>query len=128
MQYADFDCAFTAGCTYTSPSAVSAGHRVVIQHVTGNLEFQTAPSWVLVRMVLSPGTSISGPAFFNVPPGPAGTFLYFDQPTLYYFDAGQFLQVSIFSNVSYSGINQQLTLIGYELDCTAAPCAAIANQ
>jgi hypothetical protein len=128
MQNASFSCFSAGSCTYVSPSAVPAGHRVVIQHVSGALVFQSTPSWILVTMLAQTENSIT-PAFFNVPPGPAGGLVYFDQPILFYFDAGQFPQVNIFANLPLNETPiTQLTLIGYELDCTSAPCAAIANH
>ncbi|MGO9260986.1 MAG: hypothetical protein ACLQU1_32460 [Bryobacteraceae bacterium] len=107
-------------CTFTSPFAVPAGHRVVIQHVSGVLNFDSAPSFVFAQVV--------PPVYFNVPLGTAGVTIYFDQPILYYFDGGQIPEVVFYSGTPFSANGQNLTLIGYELDCTAAPCAAIANH
>jgi hypothetical protein len=64
-------------------------------------------------------------------PAPSGeNFTLFDQPILSYVDAGQspLVNISCLSPGFNSGVNQFLVLMGYELDCNAAPCAAIANH
>jgi hypothetical protein len=113
-------------CFYTFP-AVSAGHRVVIQSVSGNLVFNSAPT-VLAGFVTS--TAGTGSVQFNVPVAPAGTVTSFDQPVLYFVDAGQSPEVQFFSTGAQfnSTVGQNLTLVGYELDCNAAPCSAIATH
>jgi hypothetical protein len=112
-------------CSYTFP-AVPAGHRVVIQHISGALIFNTAPTQ-LFGFVKS--SSNSNQVQFNVIP-PSGTVTIFDQPILYYVDAGQSPIIQFTSGVTNfnASAGQNLTLVGYELDCNAAPCAAIATQ
>jgi hypothetical protein len=112
-------------CSYTFP-AVPAGHRVVIEHISGALIFNTAPTQ-LFGFVKSSGNT--NQVQFNVIP-PSGTVTIFDQPILYYVDAGQSPIIQFTSGVTNfnASAGQNLTLVGYELDCNAAPCAAIATQ
>ena len=112
-------------CSYTFP-AVPAGHRVVIEHISGNLNFNAAPT--VITMFVN--TATTSQIQFNVPPGNVGNASFFDQPLLYYVDGGQ-SPVVIFTS-GFTNFNpaagQNLTLVGYELDCNAAPCAAIATR
>jgi hypothetical protein len=51
----------------------------------------------------------------------------FDIPALAYFDAGQQPQtIAAVESGTYNGVAIS-TLIGYMLDCSAVPCAAIAQ-
>jgi hypothetical protein len=112
-------------CFFTFP-AVPAGKRVVIQHVSGFLTLSAPPS-VLEGTLLSPGlTNIH----FNVPPSPTGTTTSFDNPILYYVEGGQAPSANISAGAVLfnPGSIQGVQLIGYELDCNAAPCAPIANH
>jgi hypothetical protein len=112
-------------CSYNFP-AVPAGHRLVIQHISGALIFNTAPTQ-LFGFVKSSGNS--NQIQFSVIP-PSGTVTVFDQPVLYYVDGGQGAVIQFTSGATNfnSAAGQNLTLVGYELDCNAAPCAAIATQ
>jgi hypothetical protein len=109
-------------------SPVLPGHRVVIQHLSAVLVFTGQPAAVFATL----GTSIGSPPIsFNVPPPVGLNTTVFDQPVLHYLDAGegpvtQFVTVA--PGTFSAGATQQLTLVGYELDCNAAPCAAIANR
>lgn len=112
-------------CSYTFPT-VPAGRRVVIEHISGNLNFNAAPT--VITMFVN--TATTSQIQFNVPPGNVGNASFFDQPLLYYVDGGQ-SPVVIFTS-GFTNFNpaagQNLTLVGYELDCNAAPCAAIATR
>jgi hypothetical protein len=112
-------------CFFTF-QAVPAGHRVVIQHVSGFLTLN-APPTVLAGSLTAPGINNF---FFSVPPAPTGNSTSFDQPILYFVDGGQAPQINISSGaVTFNPSSiQGVTLVGYELDCTAAPCAAVANH
>jgi hypothetical protein len=114
-------------CTSTF-AAVPAGHRVVIQNVSALLDFNSAPA-VLTVYVGSTGSTQSQ---FNVQAIPsAGNSTAFDLPAQSYVDAGQspVVIVNCSGGVTFNPVaGQSLNLIGYELDCNAAPCAAIANH
>jgi hypothetical protein len=112
------------GCDYTF-LPVRAGHRVVLQHISASLVFTTAPTALFGAVDGS-----FGAIFFNVPPPPGGLNLTsFDHALLLYFDAGQTPLVQINTNGQFDpSAGQNLALVGYELDCSAAPCAAITNQ
>jgi hypothetical protein len=94
----------------------------VIQSVSAGLSFNAAPG-TLNAFVTS--TASTPPAQFNVTPG-AGAL--FDHTVVYYGDGGQSPIVQFSSNVAFNVGGQNVTLVGYELDCNAAPCAAIATH
>jgi hypothetical protein len=111
-------------CIFDFP-AVDAGHRVVIQHISGIVQFNTTPSDVTVFG--SAGTSLAAHSIFFGPIN--GGSSAFDQPTLFFIDAGQGPQVEVLvGGASFIGgdATQHVSMTGYELDCTAAPCAPIA--
>jgi hypothetical protein len=114
-------------CEY-SFQPVPAGHRVVIQQVSGVLNF-TSPSGLFGLFVGVSSTANTNELTFQVPVAGAGANgqIAFTQPILYYVDAGQSPVLVILSNVSAQS-GATLNLVGYELDCNAAPCAAIANR
>jgi hypothetical protein len=121
-------CSGTA-CSFSFPS-VPAGHRVVVQHIGGIVDFNTVPTNIEVLIIGSPQVFMT--AFF-APPVPSGSLSSsFDQPVLFYIDENQFVSVNVFINngASFNGaqfVDQFVTLTGYELDCSVAPCAAIAQ-
>jgi len=51
----------------------------------------------------------------------------FDQSVQFYVEATQAPVVNVFTPAANFAFLQTLTLIGYELNCTAAPCAAVAS-
>jgi hypothetical protein len=72
--------------------------------------------------------SFIGKIQFNGPVVPS-TFTAIDQPVLFYVDASQTPIIQFRSKGDfYVNSDQNVTLVGYELDCNAAPCAAIATQ
>jgi hypothetical protein len=111
-------------CTGTF-NAIPAGHRLVIQHVAGDMSTQD-PTSDTTRVLISFSNKFQFNSF-PVSPFVSGVFLgAFDQPTPFYIDAGQTPIVQV-----HSGTLQMDTfdpiLIGYELDCTKVPCAPLAN-
>jgi len=103
---------------------VPAGHRLVVEHVSGLIEINSSASNILV--VLKPHVS-GGPielySAFDLPDArPA-----FDKPTLAYLDAQERLDVGVYLTGTTFGQNNFITVTGYLLDCTAATCAAIAR-
>jgi hypothetical protein len=119
ISFVDITCP-GAFCTFTFP-AIPAGHRLVIQHVSGALSFN-APTGGTIFPFVSSANNAS--IQFSAPT--AGNVAAFDQPVLYYVDAGQSAKVSISAPFNPSA-SQFLSMVGYELDCNAGPCVAIAN-
>ena len=101
--------------------AVPSQHRLVVQHFSGLANFSAAPSLVNASLNEQSGFSLSiilAPVI--------GSASRFDQPVLVYYDAGQqpFAELqAVGATVTAAAI----TLTGYMLDCTIAPCAAIAQ-
>ena len=102
---------------FTFP-AVPAGHRLVIQHVSAIVIFPSDVSDVTVAVTSPEGFSTFLPPIF-------ANSTRFDQPVQLYVDAGNSPKVVVGAN---SAVNiGSATLTGYLLDCTAAPCAKIAQ-
>ena len=110
---------------------VPAGKRLVLQQVSGALLFDGANTFKAGACVFAPGAASSTAlACFNYAnPGDTGT--EFIQPVKLYFDEGQTVVVNAASgtaNFAFQGNGGQLaTVSGYLVDCSAAPCAAIAH-
>ena len=115
----------SAACTFTF-GPVPAGHRLVIEHVSGALELAGSASDVIVQLhpasLIPPSMDLY--AAFSTP-NPSG---FFDQPTLTYVDSLQSINIIAFlrGGATY-GPNNRMMIAGYMLDCAAAPCAAIAR-
>jgi hypothetical protein len=104
---------------------VPPGHRLVIQHVSGAVRYNSAPTIVVVdlrpALLKSP---VMSPFFAPL----IGIESSFNQPVLFYFDAGEIPLVTVGADVD-SEFGAFVTLTGYLLDCTPAiPCAPIAPQ
>ena len=112
-----------AGQDFVVFPKVPAGHRLVIQHVSAELLFQSSVSSQV--QVLVSGGGLAGSSFL-VPF--SRSLASFDQLVQLYADQGTAPGVQI---VADSGLTQVfsgfLTLTGYLLDCTVAPCATIAH-
>jgi hypothetical protein len=108
--------------------SVPAGHRLVIQHVSGfNLSFQLTPSQhVRVRLFFADGGTAVGTSFF-VPFSEQS--VAFDQSVQLYAQAGDAPLVTVEADnakdPTFDG--GLVVLTGYLVDCNAAPCAAIAQ-
>ena len=95
-----------------------AGHRLVIQQVSAIVIFPVDVSYVTVAVTSPKGFSTFLPPIF-------ANSTRFDQPVQLYVDAGNSPKVVVGAN---SAVNiGSATLTGYLLDCTAAPCAKIAQ-
>jgi hypothetical protein len=117
------------GCSFSFPT-VPAGHRVVVQHITAQLDFTGVPSSITLQ-TKSQQTGIFLSVFY--PPLPQGgiPIVLFDKPQLYYVDSLQSVEVVVsVSGTKFGGAQpEQMTLTGYELDCSnATPCAPIATE
>jgi hypothetical protein len=106
-----------------------AGHRIVIQHVSGTVGFSATP--IGVSVLLNNGSGLALSTFF-APILNSLRFTTFDQPVQAYFDPSNIIEVQVgilgatFPNPADS-FSEVITLTGYELDCSAAPCPAIAH-
>ena len=98
---------------------VPAGHRLVIQHVSGTVTFQSAVSEVNALVISPEGFSAFQPPFTK-------NITQFDQLVQLYVDAGNTPQVTVAAADALAAFGE-LALTGYLLDCTAAPCARIAH-
>ena len=109
---------------------VPAGHRIVIKHVSGAL-FTAASSQTIVTVGPFNGAGLAFESFL-VGPGRGTNFpveTVFDQPVQFYFDQGQTVEVSLNATSTFvSGTSALMTLTGYELDCTVAPCGPIQSK
>jgi hypothetical protein len=120
-------CGNNPNCTATFPN-VPAGHRLVVQHVSGQANFANTPPQNFVEVdVGNPNVESSGThakaAFFGPLIGINVTI--FNEPVLVYFDAGATPTVSIHTGVTINDF--AVTLAGYLLDCTASQCTPIAH-
>jgi hypothetical protein len=119
-----------AGFCFFEFGQVPAGHRVVIQHVSGIISFFTAPNSVWVQLNNGSGSPVST---FFAPQAPSTSFSAFDQSVLAYFDPAEHgglieVQVNLVGGTFTGAVSPNLiTLSGYELDCNSAPCAPIAH-
>jgi hypothetical protein len=116
-------CVAGVACTYTF-GPVPIGHRLVIEHVSGSVAFSGGASEINVQLnPTTPIGSLDRYASFDVP-----TTGQFDMPTLVYLDPLQTVDVFVLlrGGASFSGTTR-IMVTGYMLDCTAAPCAAIAH-
>jgi hypothetical protein len=121
----------TSGTTcFFEFGSVPAGHRVVIQHVSGIVSFSGANAATWVQLNNGSGAPVS--TFFT-PQVPTVSFSAFDQTVQAYFDPAAFgglieVEVSLLGGTFPGGGQVEgVTLSGYELDCNVAPCALIAH-
>jgi hypothetical protein len=127
-------CLGDSSCVFNFP-AVPAGHRVVVQHIVGfadesssTTSFVPDNSPVLVEVdahVTNPFSFI----FFSTPI--SGKFGLNEAVQLYVDGPSSSPSLTVIMNPTagliYSG-GAQVTLTGYEVDCTVAACAPIATQ
>jgi hypothetical protein len=109
-------------CQWQSP-LVPAGHRLVVEHVSGIAQFTTLPTALAVSAHSDTGSAIGG---FTVLP-PYQNDQEFDHAMLFYVDAGRFYTLAAFGDGELADGVQFLNATGYLLDCSAAPCAPIAQ-
>jgi hypothetical protein len=106
-------------------NAIPAGHRLVIQHVAGDMTtLDPVPDGTRVLVGVTNKVQFMS---FPVSPFIPGVFLgAFDQPVQFYVDSGQTPMVEIHIGVSQLDTFDP-TLIGYELDCSKVSCAPFAG-
>jgi hypothetical protein len=120
------NCSGGFSCSFTF-TAVPAGHRLVVQHVT--MFIQPIAGSVPARVGLLSTTlpTFVGPMFFATvqggPPNYSNSPIVFDQQVTAYYDDGDnpkaFID-GISINLGIPASNQVATLIGYLVDCGAA--------
>ena len=118
-------CAGSSSCVFSFPFPVPSGHRLVVERFTGSLAASN-PTDIVVRL-RSGDDDLSTKAAFQVVPGMNGFTSNFNEPILGYFDAGETPKVVVFLTGSTFFAASHFFLAGYMLDCSAAPCAAIAQ-
>ena len=120
-------CSGNSQCFSDFP-AVPAGHRLVIQHIGGFVVLTAQPTSTDVYIQDNTIGTTFGAFFVPSNPLPSGFESLFDQAVLGYVDAGDFaiVAVDVQGNSVFNTGTQEVTLTGYVLDCSAAPCAAIA--
>ena len=116
------------GSCFVEFGSVPAGHRLVVQHVSGIVSFPTAPNSVWVQLNNGSGAPVST---FFAPLAPSTFFSAFDQPVQAYIDSalhGGIIEVQIdLIGGTFTSSGPLVTLSGYLLDCNASPCAPIAH-
>jgi hypothetical protein len=107
--------------------AVPAGHRLVIQHVSGALQYSTSPNPLVVYVLDSGFHAIN--AFTPTANAWSSTvqLINFDQRVQVYVDASQTYWVEVWASGAPTVGFVPVIVTGYLLDCAAAPCAAIAH-
>jgi hypothetical protein len=123
---------FSVICGASGGGQVPNGQRLVIEHVSVNAvgTSSTTIAEMEVSALLQDGSH--GPVITSFPAtvsalGPQlGTLVVADQRVLMYLDQGQQPSFTIKVNNNLNG-NYAVSFIGYLIDCTIAPCAAIAQ-
>jgi hypothetical protein len=107
---------------------VPAGHRLVVEQLSGQLQYTASPSGsnVFIGYGDNGSATILGGLFAPLMGAPTQTSS-FDHPLKGFVEPGQspFATAFVTDNSPTLGSQLQMTLIGYLLDCTAAPCRAI---
>jgi hypothetical protein len=102
---------------------VPAGHRLVIQHISGDLNFSAVPTSPAAEAIVfvTGGGSAFSPTFTR-------NITSFDQLVQLYVDGGEAAEVTVNPlSANAQAASGFLTLTGYLLDCAASPCAKIAK-
>jgi hypothetical protein len=116
------------GCVITFP-IVPTGHRLVILHLMGNIAVSTSSTSFVAGTSPISGTFLigSGTIFRFNSAAPVFGFNSLNDAVQLYVDAGNAPGVAISTNGEFL-LDPQISLTGYELDCTVAACAPIATQ
>jgi hypothetical protein len=119
-----------------SVTGVPAGKRLVVQAVSGAFNsYSTAPTNGQVQVsTISPSAeyfavpSISTVRIFSLILNEPAYFSAFQAHETVYVDGGAPVNISVELSGSSSISFQSITVTGYVIDCTAAPCAPIVTQ
>ncbi len=96
-----------ASCAWQS-ALIPAGHRLVVEHVSGDIQFATLPTSIAVNVQHQSGASIAG---FSLPL-PYKTDQGFEHSVLFYVDAGQFYVLQAFGDAELAAGPQFLNATG----------------
>lgn len=128
-----FNALVPGGCSGTGTScrfdtaAVPFGKRLVVEHITGLVQFNGVPDSVQIEVSGESGATILQFSLENL--AVSNTF---ERAVLFYVDGGQSYAFSalggIHSTFAGASIPQQFGASGYLIDCNVGPCAPIAGQ
>ena len=104
---------------------VPANHRLVVEHISGELTFTATPLLNSIQIQSGLGNNLLSE--FSTPILSNAAFSFFDQPVHFYVDQNQTFNVTPSACCSVSANEVMFTVTGYLLDCSAASCAPIAN-
>ena len=107
--------------------AVTAGHRLVIQHISGSLQYSTVPNPLVVFVLDATNHAINAFTPSVTPSTTVPSLINFDQQVLMYVDASQTYSVEVYAAGAPTVGYVPVIVTGYLLDCAAAPCAVIAH-
>jgi hypothetical protein len=108
-------------CTFDLP-AVPAQHRLVLDNLGGSVELNSS-GFVSAQVYCA---NCGDPRNNGITIPNSGVLAnQFSTPIHLYFDAGQVPRISLAAGASI--FTQAVTVSGYLLDCSAAPCAAMAH-
>jgi hypothetical protein len=104
---------------------VPANHRLVVEHIAGELTFTATPLINSIQIQSGLGSNLLSE--FSTPILGNAAFSFFDQPVHFYVDQNQTFNVTPSTCCSVSANEVMFTVTGYLLDCSVASCAPIAN-
>ena len=116
------NCEGMTQCFFQFP-AVPANHRLVVQRVTGYYTMSAGSAPASLGLRSAGGGFVTN---FLTPIDASHNLNLFDIAVLLYFDAGQQPETIAEVTGTYNG-SANSTLMGYMIDCSAAPCSAIAH-
>ena len=121
-------------------NGVPAGKRLVVQSISGSLIANSAPTsgQILVATESNSAGYFGVPSISNLPniiviPGQlpfadGASNVFFQSHVVFYLDGGVPAQVYVSLSGATSGDRAVITVTGYVIDCTAAPCVPIVTQ
>lgn len=118
------NCTTSGGC-FWSFAAVPANHRLVVQHISGILTLTQEPQGANAVIEVRSGNFSTYVPLSAIPAGNVN--VAFDESMQTYIDAGLYLAVYPIGAFGTPSPNATITATGYVLDCSAGPCAAIAQ-
>lgn len=127
QQITSDQCSGATTCFFTFRS-VPSGHRLVVQHVSGGIEYSGTPNFIAVSL-FTPNSGVPLSQFFAPLVVTTGLSV-FDQPVLAYIDppliSGVFFGIRVdLGPGRFTNGQSVMTMSGYMLDCTVAPCAPL---
>jgi hypothetical protein len=111
-------------------ASVPQGHRLVVQRISGFASLLSSPGFVNLNAGSSTKEFVEFLVTVPTPLNSNGVAVSgFNEPVLFYLDAGSTPRVSAFPITGSANISAVtiISLAGYLLDCTSSPCAPIAH-